>query len=130
MMSSAQLRSLAAMGMEIGAHTVSHPILTRLSAAEATKEILGSRIALEKLLGIPVQAFAYPNGHPEEDYSAAHVAMVREAGFDYAVSTGRGPFTASSDRHQIPRIAPWDRSLWRYATRVIATYGGGAAATV
>jgi len=77
MMSSAQLRKLHAAGMGIGGHTVNHPILARLPAAEARQEIAQGRAALEAALDAPVRVFAYPNGKPGQDYLPEHVAMVR-----------------------------------------------------
>ena len=60
MMSTAQLQSLHRAGMEIGAHTVNHPILKSISAVEAEREIGDGRQALESILDAPVDVFAYP----------------------------------------------------------------------
>ena len=64
MMTTGQVRQLHASGMEIGAHTVNHPILTNLDPEEARREIGRSRHALEEAIGAPVTLFAYPNGRP------------------------------------------------------------------
>lgn len=107
MMSSAQLRSLHAAGMEIGGHTASHPILARLTAEKARNEILQGKETLESILGDRVRLFAYPNGKPREDYLMEHVEMVRELGFLGAVSTAWGTATADVDPYQLPRFLPW-----------------------
>ncbi len=122
MMSETQVRELAELGMEVGAHSVGHPILTRVDAGTARREIEDSKTALERMTGRPVRSFAYPNGRPGRDYDRSHVEMVGSAGFDAAVSTGWGRATATTDRLQIPRIAPWDRTARRFGARMIRTY--------
>ena len=77
MMSPDQVRQLRKMGMQVGAHTVSHPILTRLSAGAALEEIANSKQHLQDILKERVDLFAYPNGMPRRDYGAEHVKMVR-----------------------------------------------------
>ena len=64
MMTTAQLRELRAAGMQIGAHTVTHPIMARLSLDDARQEVTRSREALQDALGEPISLFAYPNGKP------------------------------------------------------------------
>lgn len=122
MMTVAQIKDLHAQGIEIGAHTVSHPILKRLDEATARREILASRSELEAIIGAPVTSFAYPNGRPHQDYDASHVEIVRKAGFRVAVSTAWGAAGRNADRHQIPRMLPWDRSALRYAARMLRTH--------
>ena len=119
MMNAAQVRRLGSLGMDVGAHTVSHPILTRLDPASAKQEIVRSKGHLEEILGQPVRLFAYPNGVPRQDYLAEHVQMVRDCGFAAAVSTAWGTATPSSDRFQLPRFTPWDRKRWRYGARML-----------
>lgn len=119
MMRSAQVRQLHRAGMEIGGHTVNHPILARMDAAAARREIVEGKQALEGLLDAPVRLFAYPNGKPGQDYLAAHAAIVREAGFDAAVSTAWGAARPGSDLFQLPRFTPWDRSQLRFMLRMM-----------
>lgn len=107
MMRSEQVRQLRDAGMEIGAHTVEHPILRTLSADQARGEIQRGREALAQLLDQPIEVFAYPNGKPAQDYEAAHVEMVRELGFKAAVSTSPGIATQGDDLFQLPRFSPW-----------------------
>lgn len=118
MMQEVDVRALIQAGMDIGAHTVNHPILSRLPVAEARQEIATSKQTLESITGRPVHLFAYPNGNPGVDYGEAHVAMVREIGFEAAVSTAWGCASMGSDRYQLPRFTPWDRSLPRYLARL------------
>jgi len=118
MMSSGQVRTLSAVGMGIGAHTVSHPILSQLDDGRARAEIAQSKERLEYIVGAPVRLFAYPNGKPKVDYRAEHVAMVKEFGFSAAVSTAWGVARVGCDIYQIPRFTPWDRHRWKYGLRL------------
>jgi len=118
MMREHQVRRLCELGMEVGAHTVSHPILTRLAAGAAHAEIWSSKSHLEGIVGSPVRLFAYPNGVPQRDYAAAHVQMVRDCGFAAAVSTAWGAASRRSDRFQLPRFTPWDATASRFGIRM------------
>jgi peptidoglycan/xylan/chitin deacetylase (PgdA/CDA1 family) len=119
MMTSAQVRQLHSAGMHIGAHTHDHPILAKLNVDVARRQIAQSRDELAGLIGSAPRLFAYPNGKPTLDYSREHVELVREAGFDAAVSVAFGCATRDSDHFQIPRFIPWDRNAKRFALRVL-----------
>jgi peptidoglycan/xylan/chitin deacetylase (PgdA/CDA1 family) len=119
MMGPEQVRRLRALGMDIGAHTVSHPILTRLDPDAALEEIGASKETLQALLGETITLFAYPNGVPAQDYDRSHVEMVRRCGFTAAVSTAWGAASIQSDRFQLPRFTPWDRTRLRYGARLL-----------
>ncbi|MFT7774338.1 polysaccharide deacetylase family protein [Roseateles sp.] len=125
MMSSAQVVELHRAGMQIGAHTLSHPILASLDEADARAEVLGSKEWLEQLLGERVGLFAYPNGKPGEDYSPANAELVRGLGFDAAVSTEWGTTRSGDDLMQIRRFTPWDRSPARFGWRLLANLRRG-----
>lgn len=117
MMTSQQVRELRQTGMQIGAHTRTHPILAKLDSAMARAEIGESRAFLQDLLGERVGLFAYPNGKPGTDYIPESVDIVRELGFDAAVSTTWGAARTGTDPFQIPRFTPWDRSKLRFGSR-------------
>ena len=119
MMTSNEVKAMRHAGMQIGAHTVSHPILARLSDEQARQEIEGSKRFLEQLLDDRVGLFAYPNGKPGEDYTPQTVDVVRSLGFDAAVSTQWGASRASTDQLQIPRFTPWDRTRFRFGARLL-----------
>lgn len=119
MMRSDQVRALRQAGMQIGAHTVNHPILATLSENAAADEISRSRDVLEALLGERVGLFAYPNGKPGSDYLPdVHPRIVRELGFDAAVSTTWGASRPGDDLFQIKRFTPWDRTRLRFGLRM------------
>ena len=118
MLTRAQLRELRRHGMSIGAHTISHPILTKLTTEAARAEIEEGKRDLEDTLGERVRVFAYPNGKPMRDYDALHVAIVKSLGFDAAVSTAWGVSDRRCDRFQLRRFTPWDQSLNRFGLRL------------
>lgn len=120
MMRPAQVRRLADSGMEIGGHTVNHPILTRIDEQEARAEIIRGKERLEDITGRRVTSFAYPNGRPGRDYGPAHVALVREAGFATAVSTANGVAGRGADAFQLPRCGLWERDPRRLGARLVA----------
>jgi len=114
-----QVCELQAAGMEIGAHTVNHPILARLDHATARWEIATSKQYLEELLGQEVNLFAYPNGKSGQDYLPEHREMVRNLGFIAAVSTNWGGITMQTDSWQLPRFTPWDAQPARFMARLL-----------
>ena len=90
-------------GIEIGAHTVTHPSLASLSVALQRKEILDSKAQLEKILNQPIKSFSYPFGK-QHDYSPATTALVQEAGFSVACSNISGVVNTTTDPFQLPRV--------------------------
>jgi peptidoglycan/xylan/chitin deacetylase (PgdA/CDA1 family) len=82
----AQLQEMTSAGMDIQAHSLSHPHLRVLPADTAYKEIAESKAILEKRLGKPVLAFNYPFG----EYNPAVIEMVRRAGYQSAVTLASG----------------------------------------
>jgi peptidoglycan/xylan/chitin deacetylase (PgdA/CDA1 family) len=119
MMMDEQVRRLHTAGMEIGAHTCTHPILTAIADSEAEEEIAAGRDQLEALTGERPRLFAYPNGRPHLDYRREHVDLVRNLGFTAAVSTSWGAPSARADTFQIPRFTPWDHGEQRFAGRLL-----------
>lgn len=113
------IRVLASQHIEIGAHTVSHPILTSLPDANALQEMVESKRELEAIIGRPVRYFAYPNGKRGLDFDERHVAMAREAGFEAAFTTAHGAAGNPDDRHALPRSRPWDTTRPFYVLRML-----------
>ena len=118
MLSSDQLIALHRAGMEIGAHTVSHPILTAISNAQARAEIADGRARLQEIIQAKVGLFAYPNGKPGQDFEQRHAAMLRSQGFEAAVTTAWGAARAGTDPFYLPRFTPWDRGDGRFLLRM------------
>jgi peptidoglycan/xylan/chitin deacetylase (PgdA/CDA1 family) len=122
MMNDEEVRQLHRGGMQIGAHTETHPILMSLDAEGARGEIARSRAALEKITAAPVTAFAYPNGRPGEDYTQRDRDIVAELGFDYAAATRWGVAGRDTDIFQLPRFTPWDREPTRFLARLMLQF--------
>jgi peptidoglycan/xylan/chitin deacetylase (PgdA/CDA1 family) len=125
MMSRAQVRALRDGGMEIGGHTITHPILCKVSRDAAALEIEGGRQQLREWLGEAPEVFAYPNGVPDADYSERDVELVKRAGYQAAVSTAVGVAHSGSDIYQLPRFTPWDRQMPRFALRTALNIARG-----
>ena len=118
MMTRDQVRELRRYSMSIGGHTVTHPILAGLPIADARREIDEGRRDLEDTLGEKLRLFAYPNGKPQRDYDKSHVKLVRELGFEAAVSTAWGVSSRTTDRFQLPRFTPWDSNVSKFGLRL------------
>jgi peptidoglycan/xylan/chitin deacetylase (PgdA/CDA1 family) len=92
--------------VEIGAHTMTHPVLAALSAREQRQEIQESKARLEATLGHEVVSFAYPHGSSPPEA----VASVGEAGFVCACSSDPDVVFRHANRFQLPRLVvrDWD----------------------
>ena len=112
-----EVDALRGLGFSIGAHTVSHPILSRVSPDQAWQEIHGSKLAIEKALGASPRAFAYPNGGPDH-YNETVTRLVGQAGFTCAVTTRRGLNTPSTPTLELRRGGPWEQDLPTYALKL------------
>ncbi len=95
--------------VEVGAHTVTHPVLAALSADAQRAEIAGSKSRLEEVTGRAVTSFAYPFGG-RADYTPATVALVRESGFTDGWANIPGLVRPAGDQFQLPRVLVrnWD----------------------
>lgn len=102
-MTAEALQNLKASGLwEVGAHTRTHRVLSRLSEGEAREEIFGCRAELAEALGQAPEFLAYPYGKPEHVGSVT--AIAQEAGFKAAFSTIGGANDAKTDRFMLKRV--------------------------
>jgi peptidoglycan/xylan/chitin deacetylase (PgdA/CDA1 family) len=111
LMSWPTVRELSRLGIEFGAHGVSHADLTKLSPELARAEIVESKRALEQHVERPVRSFAAP-------YGKTNGSILREVGkhFQVAVGTGLARAHRRSDRYDLPRIEMWyfrNMDRWR-----------------
>jgi peptidoglycan/xylan/chitin deacetylase (PgdA/CDA1 family) len=109
LMTQRQIVDLATRGIDFGSHTVSHPRLTRLDAAEQEREVFDSKRTIEDLLGRPVRSFCYPHMDHNE-----HVrTLVRDAGYTRAC----GGEQSENGRYLVHRInvsqSGWVSTLFR-----------------
>jgi peptidoglycan/xylan/chitin deacetylase (PgdA/CDA1 family)/CelD/BcsL family acetyltransferase involved in cellulose biosynthesis len=111
-----QVRQLKKAGIDFGAHTVSHPFVSRLTADEACAEICGSKSRIEAELDAPVEHFAYPSGR-EMDFAPWNKDVLRKAGFRSAVSTLWGVNYPSTDLMELRRGQPWTNHPAMFAAR-------------
>lgn len=118
MMSTAQLLALQLAGMEIGGHTLDHPILAVIPEDDARQQMVDNRAHLTRLLGGTPRYFAYPNGRPEQDYQAVHARMAREIGYEAAFTTSYGSVGPESGLFELPRFTPWDKGALRFTLRL------------
>ncbi len=101
LLSADEIRELHAKGLEIGSHGATHRALTGLSDGELSREVAGSREALERLVGAPVTSFCYPFG----DLDDRVVDAVRAAGYRAATVIRGGISKDLSDLLRLKRIA-------------------------
>lgn len=119
MLTSDEVRTLHKNGVQIGGHTVTHPILSELDSASAFEEIQAGKQALENICGAPIASFAYPNGRLPKDYTPEHARLAEQAGFEVAVTTEWGAADAATDPFQLPRFTPWDQQALKYLLRMV-----------
>jgi peptidoglycan/xylan/chitin deacetylase (PgdA/CDA1 family) len=112
-MNAEELRQLVAGGLvELGAHTVTHPLLSRLPTDKKAAEIEESRRGCAAWVGREPRAFAFPNGDLDEE----SVDLVRRAGFELACTSRQDLVWTSGDAYRVPRISVRDEggeALWR-----------------
>lgn len=100
LMSAEQVKAWQEAGMEVGAHSRTHPHLPQCTDAELHAEIAGSKADLEALTGAPVTQFCYPYG----DLDARVADAVRNAGYSAATTTQRGRARPGDDTMRLRRI--------------------------
>jgi len=111
----AQVGELAAGELvEIGAHTVTHPVLSALPLEQQEAEVFRSKQTLEQLLGIGLNSFSYPYGMASE----ASKDLVRRAGFTSACATLEQPVRPESERWALPRVQVQDWSGEEFRSRI------------
>jgi peptidoglycan/xylan/chitin deacetylase (PgdA/CDA1 family) len=109
-MSTEQLCHLHEGGLvEIGAHTVTHPVLSTLPPAGQRREMIESKETLERITGAPVTALAYPFG-TRHDYTKETVQIAEEVGYAAACANVRGLAGLASSPFELPRVLvrDWD----------------------
>jgi peptidoglycan/xylan/chitin deacetylase (PgdA/CDA1 family) len=117
MLSWDEVRTMSQHGISFGSHTVSHPILARQRGDRARDEIWKSKREMEKELGVSVVTFAYPNGS-EGDFDETTKELLRDAGYQCAVTTRFGPNAYEQDLFELRRSTPWDQAICSFALRL------------
>ena len=91
---------------DIGCHTRFHPVLTMVDDEKIEDEIIGAKIEIEKLLGIAINHFSYPNG----DYGKREINLVKKAGFLSARTINSGLVKSSTNPFELPNIGVTDNA--------------------
>jgi peptidoglycan/xylan/chitin deacetylase (PgdA/CDA1 family) len=100
----AQVRAMRAAGMEIGAHTYSHPNLANLGRPAAYEELRLSKEILEQRLGEQIRSMAYPFGKPARHFTPETVALARKLGYERACAVLSRAVHPSDSELAIPRF--------------------------
>jgi peptidoglycan/xylan/chitin deacetylase (PgdA/CDA1 family) len=100
------IRLASASRIDIGAHSVTHPMLSAQSPDAQRWEMRQSKQDLEALIGRPVAGFAYPHG----DYGPETVDLARESGFDFACTVDGGCVARNTQPYRLPRLSVGDCS--------------------
>jgi peptidoglycan/xylan/chitin deacetylase (PgdA/CDA1 family) len=122
-----QVREMRKGGIDFGAHTMHHPILTRIPFEQVRREVVGSKSRIEEKLGEPVLGFAYPNGQAT-DLNKGIERIVADSGIRAAFTLLNGPSSQRevkrnpyairrifiSHRHSLPEFAMMLNPINRY----------------
>ncbi len=127
----AQAREMTANGLAVEPHTVTHPILTNVSADQARREVTESKARVEEMLGGRTTTFCYPNGRWNREVRE----VVERAGYTFAVTTSAGFNPPGVDPYCLNRFEAdevlarfakttsgfetWERGLWQTSSRLV-----------
>lgn len=118
MLSWEEIKEMSENGIEFGAHTLTHPELTRMPLWEAKEEIERSKREIEEKLGKPVISFAYPSGLYNEEV----VELVRRAGFLCAVTTNLEEVKPWSNPYKLGRATGIDEDFPKFKAILSGIY--------
>ncbi len=94
-----QIRAMPRHLIAVGSHTVTHPNLTRLTAAGLERELAESRDVIARETGVSPDLFCYPRG----DFDDTVRLAVQRAGYRLACTTRPGGVSATTDPLALPR---------------------------
>jgi peptidoglycan/xylan/chitin deacetylase (PgdA/CDA1 family) len=118
-MTTEQLREWVEAGMEVGAHTRTHPHLPQVSPDRVGEEVRGSKTDLEALTGREVLHFCYPYG----EFDDGVLEVVRGAGFQSATTVHRARARPQDDPYRLPRVQVRQQDpLGRFLLKVLTPY--------
>jgi peptidoglycan/xylan/chitin deacetylase (PgdA/CDA1 family) len=118
----AQVRAMRAAGLEIGAHTYSHPNLAVLSGPRARDELRRSKQIIEDRLGEPIRSMAFPFGKPGRHFTTETVALAEEAGYEYACAVLFRAVRTSDSRLAIPRFFVTQDSVKQLRQKILGAW--------
>lgn len=112
-----QMRALREAGYDFGSHSMTHPDLRSIPAAEAETEVRDSKALLEEHLGMPVVAFCYPMGA----YNSATIALLQAQGYRAALTLASGYYQRADDDGLFRLKRTWvyyDMTLEQFADKL------------
>ena len=122
-------RTLVRSGHIVGSHTMTHPNLAQIPAAESRTELADSKLKLEKELATPVKHFCYPHPALNPQWNETTLKLTYELGYTTAVTTTASAVRADARPLAIPRTyIPRDESdfLWHIEQSLLFRNGAGA----
>ncbi len=122
MMTEDEVKQLSDAGMEIGGHTVNHPILASTNLEDARQEIEEGKARLENITGKEIKYFAYPSGRANKDYHEEHKKIVEQAGFCAALTTNNGAIDQHAEMFELPRISIDYTSKFKFGASLARGY--------
>lgn len=104
--------------IEVGAHTVNHPMLSAQSPEVQAKEIIENKKYLENILDHEVHTFSYPFGG-KPDFTSYTMNIIRENGFDLACANYSGSVISRTNPYKLPRylVRNWDVNQFSHKIR-------------
>ena len=117
MMSWEEVLEMHRQGIEFGAHTVTHPILSRLPQEKVAREIGDSMRTIEERLGSQVTSFAYPVGR-KMDFNPMTKELLKQAGYRCAVTMIFGSNGVGVDPYELRRVIPWNEDATQFGLRL------------
>ena len=100
LMTQSEIQEWLNLGLDIGSHTQTHPILEELSEHQSQEEIFNCKSELEEMFKVSIKDFCYPFGHFNEKLEK----IIKEAGYTTATTMSRGRATSQSNKLTLPRI--------------------------
>lgn len=105
-----QIKEMAKNRISFGAHTVNHPILTRISLDMVEKEVRESKERIETQICQPATTLAYPFGK-KSHYSPSFFPILKKLGLTCAVTTEKYTNRHDTGLFELNRAEPWEFAL-------------------
>jgi peptidoglycan/xylan/chitin deacetylase (PgdA/CDA1 family) len=119
LMTQLEINEWLRLGLDIGAHSQTHPSLEGLSEQQSQNEIFNCKAELEKMFKVPIKDFCYPFGR----FNESLVYMTKLAGYTSAVSMNRGRATIQSNMLTLPRIPVTHHTLpYLFLAKILTKY--------
>lgn len=119
LMNNSEIKEWLKFGLDIGAHTQTHPMLDKLSQQQSQKEIFNCKADLEKMFNISIKDFCYPFGR----FNNSLESIVKQAGYITATTMSRGRAESQSNKLNLPRIPITHHTLpYLFLTKILTNY--------